>query len=65
MTPVRWSSPTLADYLGSVGYATAGFAANVLYCSYDTHLDQGFTHFEIMPSGDSASSARPGSATTA
>jgi arylsulfatase A-like enzyme len=46
MTPVRWSSPTLADYLGSIGYATAGFAANVLYCSYDTHLDQGFTHFE-------------------
>ena len=32
--------------LGSRGYATAGFAANIGYCSYDTGLNRGFTHFE-------------------
>jgi arylsulfatase A-like enzyme len=45
-TPLRAKFPTLAEYLGSHGYATAGFAANTLYCSYDTGLDRGFTHFE-------------------
>ncbi len=37
---------TLAEYLGSRGYATAGFVANVLYCSYEFGLDRGFTHYE-------------------
>ena len=36
----------LAEYLGSHGYATAGFVANTGYCSYDTGLDRGFTHYE-------------------
>src|SRR4029077_8248801 len=27
------------------GYATAGLVANV-YCSYDTGIDRGFTHYE-------------------
>ena len=44
--PLRTSFPTLAEYLGSHGYATAGFVANTQYCSYDTGLDRGFTHFE-------------------
>jgi arylsulfatase A-like enzyme len=35
----------LAEYLGSHGYATAGFVANTFYCSYDTGLDRGFTHY--------------------
>ncbi len=30
MTPLRGKFPTLAEYLGSRGYATAGFAANTL-----------------------------------
>ena len=46
MTPLGADVPTLAGYLGSRGYATAGFVANTLYCSYDTGLDRGFTHFE-------------------
>ncbi len=46
MTALHGSFPTLAEYLGSHGYATAGFAANTGYCSYDTGLDRGFTHFE-------------------
>ena len=46
MTPLRLRFPTLAEYLGSHGYATAGFVGNTLYCSYDTGLDRGFTHYE-------------------
>jgi arylsulfatase A-like enzyme len=46
MTPLIANFPTLAEYLGSHGYATAGFVGNTLYCSYDTGLDRGFTHYE-------------------
>lgn len=45
-TPLGGNAATLAEYLGSHGYATAGFVANTLYCSYDTGLDRGFTHYE-------------------
>ncbi len=38
--------PTLAEYLTSRGYQTAGFAANTSYCSYETGLARGFAHFE-------------------
>jgi arylsulfatase A-like enzyme len=46
MTPLRGSFPFLAEYLGRHGYATAGFVGNVVYCSYETGLDRGFTHYE-------------------
>ena len=46
MTPLRGKFPTLAEYLGSHGYSTAGFAANTVFCSYDTGIDRGFTHYE-------------------
>ncbi len=46
MTPLSTNSPTLAEYLGSHGYATAGFVGNTLYCSYDTGLDRGFTRYQ-------------------
>ena len=46
LTPWPGNFPTLAEYLGSHGYATAGFVANTLYCSYDTGLGRGFTHYE-------------------
>jgi arylsulfatase A-like enzyme len=45
-TPLQTRHATLAEYLGSKGYATAGFVANTQYCSYDTRLDRGFTHYE-------------------
>ena len=45
-TPLGTKFPTLAEYLGSRGYATAGFVANVQYCSYEFGLDRGFTHYE-------------------
>ena len=46
MTPLGTTAPTLAEHFGSRGYATAGFVANLIYCSYDTGLDRGFTHYE-------------------
>jgi arylsulfatase A-like enzyme len=49
---VDWDTPldrryrTLAEYLGARGYATAGFAANTMECSYDRGMGRGFTHYE-------------------
>jgi arylsulfatase A-like enzyme len=45
-SPLRKDVPTLAEHLGSLGYATAGFAGNTIYCSYDCGLDRGFTHYQ-------------------
>jgi len=45
-TPLNSKRPTLAEYLGSRGYATAGFVANLFACSYDSGLSRGFTHYE-------------------
>jgi arylsulfatase A-like enzyme len=38
--------PTLAEYLGEHGYATAGFAANTVFCSREYGLARGFEHYE-------------------
>jgi arylsulfatase A-like enzyme len=46
MSPLSLNFPTLAEYLGTHGYATAGFVGNTLYCSYDTGLNRGFAHYE-------------------
>ena len=46
LTPLRTGAPLLAEYMGSRGYATAGFVANTGYCSYDTGLGRGFTYYE-------------------
>ena len=43
LTPLDATHPTLAEYLGSRGYATAGFVANTFYCGSDTGLGRGFT----------------------
>jgi hypothetical protein len=50
-----WRSPldathlTLAEYLGSRRYDTAGFVANLEYCGGPTGLDRGFVHYEDYP----------------
>ncbi len=41
--------PTLAEYLGAHGYDTAGFVANLDYCSRETGLARGFAHYEDYP----------------
>ena len=48
-TPVRDGVPTLAGYLASHGYDTAGFVANLDYCSRETGLARGFAHYEDFP----------------
>jgi arylsulfatase A-like enzyme len=46
ISPLGEEFPTLAQYLGAHGYATAGFVGNTFLCSYETGLDLGFTHYE-------------------
>jgi arylsulfatase A-like enzyme len=41
--------PTLAEFLSSHGYRTAGFVANTTYCSYETRMNRGFAHYEDYP----------------
>ncbi len=44
-TPLDRTDPTLAEFLGSRGYATAGFVANSGYCGTDSGLARGFTDY--------------------
>jgi arylsulfatase A-like enzyme len=48
-TPMRQGVPTLAGYLASHGYETAGFVANLDYCARETGLARGFAHYEDFP----------------
>ena len=41
-TPLRPDDTTLAEYLGTRGYDTAGFVANLEYCGRETGLNRGF-----------------------
>jgi arylsulfatase A-like enzyme len=45
-TPLDAARPTLAEYLGAHGYATAGFVANVSYCASDSGLSRGFATYQ-------------------
>ena len=49
--PLRDGVPTLAEYLAAHGYDTAGFVANLDYCSVETGLSRGFAHYEDYPLG--------------
>jgi arylsulfatase A-like enzyme len=49
LRPLDNKFPTLAEYLGSHGYATAGFVANMMYTSHETGLSRGFVHYEDYP----------------
>ncbi len=46
LTPLDTTFTTLAEYLGSSGYATAGFVANTFYCGTDTGLSRGFATYQ-------------------
>jgi arylsulfatase A-like enzyme len=46
LTPLDGARPTLAEFLGDRGYATAGFVANTFYCARDSGLARGFGHYE-------------------
>src|SRR5262249_28047954 len=45
LTPLDGTYPTLAEFLGVRGYATAGFVANTLYCASDSGLARGFAEY--------------------
>jgi arylsulfatase A-like enzyme len=49
LTPLDSTAPTLAEAFRVHGYATAGFVANLLYCTYETGLNRGFVHYEDYP----------------
>jgi arylsulfatase A-like enzyme len=44
-SPLDATHPTLAEFLGKRGYATAGFVANTSYCASDSGLGRGFTRY--------------------
>ncbi len=44
--PLDATYPTLAETLGGIGYATAGFVGNVDYCSAAYGLGRGFARYE-------------------
>jgi arylsulfatase A-like enzyme len=46
LNPLDCARPTLAEYLGERGYATAGFVANTTYCASNTGLGRGFTRYD-------------------
>jgi arylsulfatase A-like enzyme len=46
LTPLDEKYPTLAEYLGERGYATAGFVANTFYCGSSSGLARGFTNYQ-------------------
>jgi arylsulfatase A-like enzyme len=48
-TPLDEQVPTLAGRLSSRGYDTAGFVANLDFCSRETGLGRGFVHYEDYP----------------
>ena len=43
------SYATLATFLASRGYLTAGFVANTYWCSYESEMNRGFAHYEDYP----------------
>jgi arylsulfatase A-like enzyme len=49
LTPLDGTYPTLAEVFSSHGYVTAGFVANLLYCTYETGLARGFIHYADYP----------------
>jgi arylsulfatase A-like enzyme len=54
-TSANWQSaldtthPTLAEFLRSHGYLTAGFTANEVYTGYEYGLNRGFIRYEDFP----------------
>jgi arylsulfatase A-like enzyme len=46
LSPLDGTFPTLAEFLGSRGYATAGFVANTSYCASGSGLERGFTSYD-------------------
>src|SRR5262249_16929458 len=50
--PLDDDHATIAEHLTSLGYRTAGFAANTNYCNAWFGLDRGFAHYEDAVEND-------------
>jgi arylsulfatase A-like enzyme len=48
-TPLDGRYPTLAEIFRDGGYLTAGFSANLFYCTSEFGLARGFAHYEDYP----------------
>ncbi|MEP7346196.1 MAG: sulfatase, partial [Gemmatimonadaceae bacterium] len=46
LSPLDDTWPTLAEAMSARGYATAGFVANLGYCTAESGLARGFSHYE-------------------
>ena len=46
LNPLDKSHSTLAEFLSTKGYATAGFVANTVYCARDSGLSRGFNYYQ-------------------
>jgi arylsulfatase A-like enzyme len=46
LTPLDHARPTVAEFLGERGYATAGFVGNTFFCAADSGLSRGFTYYQ-------------------
>ena len=49
LEPLDATYPTVAEFLSSKGYDTAGFVGNLDYCSRETGLARGFAHYDDYP----------------
>jgi arylsulfatase A-like enzyme len=47
--PLKPSNLTLAEALGQKGYESAGFAANLLFCTKEIGIGRGMIHYEDYP----------------
>ena len=46
LTPLDHARPTVAEFLGERGYATAGFVGNTFFCAADSGISRGFTYYQ-------------------
>lgn len=46
LIPYGGEHPTLAEFFTERGYASAGFVGNLVYCTEESGITNGFTHYE-------------------
>ena len=46
LIPYRGQHRTLAEEMAAQGYVTAGFAANLVYCAWESGITRGFLHYD-------------------
>ena len=49
LSPLDKSDPTLAEHFTASGYSTAGFVGNLIYATWETGLNRGFSRYIDFP----------------